>query len=120
MTMTPADPVDAGVTADAETVWTNVLQDYRATLDDQRHLLGRVHDDQDIESIEGSATFTPPADLPPMPPSLRDEAIALDHETVELLSAAREVLAQLKPPNSAPMHRSILAPPSPSQMDTRL
>jgi len=97
-----------------------VLRDYRAALRDQRFVLSHVHDDRDAEPMSPPQPFTPPAGLPPLPDSLHDEAIALDAETTELLHAARELLAQLRPPTTAPVHRSILAPPSPSQMDTRL
>lgn len=105
--------------ASAEVVWGDVLRDYRQAIVEQRCVLGRVHDDSDLEGF-GAAVFTPPAGLPPLPAALIDEAVALDAETTELLVAARALLAQMKPPNTMPVHRSILNPPSPSQMDTRL
>jgi hypothetical protein len=113
--MTP----DAGATQ-AEAVWGDVLRDYRSSLDDQRSMIERVQADGDLDNLESPTVFAPPIGLPPLPDALHAEAAALDAETAELLAAARALLAQLKPPNSAPMHRSILAPPSPSQMDTRL
>jgi hypothetical protein len=123
MTMTPtgrADVSDASVVDDAAAMWAGVMRDYRAALESQRQILGRVHDDQEIGDLDQLQPFVAPAGLPPMPTAFREDAVALDAETTELLAAARELLARLKPPSSAPVHRSILAPPSPSQMDTRL
>jgi len=123
MTMTPdthAGPPDVSDPAAAEAVWRDVLRDYRASLADQRSLLGRVHDENDLEGFDRPIGFNPPLWLPPLPASMQADAAALDAETAELLASARELLSQLRPPNATPVHRSILAPPRPSQMDTRL
>ena len=123
MTMTPdarAGSPSAQGTSTAETVWRDVLRDYRASLTEQRELLGRVHDEHDLEGFDRPVGFDPPYGLPPIPASLHADAAALDAETAELLASARELLSHLRPPSTTPVHRSILAPPSPSQMDTRL
>jgi len=122
MTMTPESDATTRASpagSDAEAVWAGVLRDYRTALADQRAVLDRAHAVDESDTAP-PAQFVPPAALPPFPESLHAAAAVIDAETAELLAAARELLAGLKPPNAAPVHRSILAPPSPSQMDTRL
>ena len=121
MTMTPADPATRTVADDAAAMWAGVLRDYRVALESQRQILGQVHDERDVDHLAAGVVFAPPSGMPPLPPSMLDEAEALDAETAQLLAEARALLATLKPPSATtPVHRSILAPPSPSQMDTRL
>src|SRR4051812_36012701 len=122
MTMTPANSADVAATPETEAAWGDVLRDYRAALADQREAIERVRegrDGQDAPPVAVPAAFAPPAEMPLMPASMHAEAAALDAETAELLITARELLAQMRPPTiAAPVHRSILAPPRPSQMDT--
>ena len=104
--------------ADPVAAWHDVLARYRAVLAEQRIVLGDAASDG--AAAGDLPRFVAPARLPPMPLEVREEARQLDAETAELLAHARELLAGMTPPSAAPVHRSVLASPSPSQMDTRL
>ena len=91
-------------------VWEAALHDMATLLDELEVAIERG---DTLPSLD----FTPPADLPPLPPECADQATSLSEKNQELASAISAILAE----HPAPPHRKRPATgPSRSHRTARL
>lgn len=102
---------------DAADVWTALLDQFEAVLDDRRTRFDSAGPEGAVTLLEAAPSFVPPTSVPPLPVACRPRAIALSRRNEELVAELTRAADRIQPAGHAIRGRVTVGNASSTEFD---